>query len=95
MNRFTPTEEGFEQAYRAPDRSGSADRQFIDFVSIVGIMWRGRWLIAACIVLTTAVGMFAIVETAPIYAAETKLMLDQRQRRITTGEEVVSSLQLN
>ncbi|AUQ60454.1 putative exopolysaccharide biosynthesis transport protein (plasmid) [Phaeobacter inhibens] len=78
-----------------PKTSFAADdgQEVLDLGAIFAIIWRGRWVIAACVLIGLIVGIWrAYIVATPLYGAEVQLVLDPRDEKVVDIESVVSSL---
>ncbi|AHD11441.1 putative exopolysaccharide biosynthesis transport protein (plasmid) [Phaeobacter gallaeciensis] len=78
-----------------PKTSFAADdgQEVLDLGAIFAIIWRGRWVIAACVLIGLIVGIWrAYIAATPLYGAEVQLVLDTRDEKVVDIESVVSSL---
>ncbi|MFV1528236.1 MULTISPECIES: GumC family protein [unclassified Phaeobacter] len=78
-----------------PKTSFAADdgQEVLDLGAIFAIIWRGRWVIAACVMLGLFLGIWrAYLAATPLYGAEVQLVLDTRDEKVVDIESVVSSL---
>ncbi|ATG45377.1 putative exopolysaccharide biosynthesis transport protein (plasmid) [Phaeobacter piscinae] len=78
-----------------PKTSFAADdgQEVLDLGAIFAIIWRGRWVIAACVLIGLIVGIWrAYIVATPLYGAEVQLVLDTRDEKVVDIESVVSSL---
>lgn len=73
--------------------SASEEADTFDLLRLVGILWRGKWLIALLALLATLGGAFYAFEVAqPRYAAETRLILEVRGPNVVNVETVVEGI---
>ncbi|UTS82509.1 Tyrosine-protein kinase wzc (plasmid) [Phaeobacter piscinae] len=78
-----------------PKTSFAADdgQEVLDLGAIFAIIWRGRWVIAACVLIGLIIGIWrAYIAATPLYGAEVQLVLDTRDEKVVDIESVVSSL---
>ncbi|ATG37566.1 putative exopolysaccharide biosynthesis transport protein (plasmid) [Phaeobacter piscinae] len=78
-----------------PKTSFAADdgQEVLDLGAIFAIIWRGRWVIAACVLIGLIVGIWrAYIAATPLYGTEVQLVLDTRDEKVVDIESVVSSL---
>ncbi|WP_237029036.1 GumC family protein [Phaeobacter porticola] len=78
-----------------PKTSFAADdgQEVLDLGAIFAIIWRGRWLICACILMGLILGIWrGYIASTPLYGAEVQLVLDTRDEKVVDIESVVSSL---
>ncbi|UWR51176.1 polysaccharide biosynthesis tyrosine autokinase (plasmid) [Phaeobacter inhibens] len=78
-----------------PKTSFAADdgQEVLDLGAIFAIIWRGRRVIAACVLIGLIVGIWrAYIVATPLYGAEVQLVLDPRDEKVVDIESVVSSL---
>ncbi|WP_242407082.1 polysaccharide biosynthesis tyrosine autokinase [Phaeobacter sp. S60] len=78
-----------------PKTSFAADdgQEVLDLGAIFAIIWRGRWVIAACVLIGLIIGVWrAYIAATPLYGAEVQLVLDTRDEKVVDIESVVSSL---
>ncbi|WHP70523.1 GumC family protein [Phaeobacter inhibens] len=68
-------------------------QEVLDLGALFAIIWRGRWVIAACVLIGLIVGIWrAYIVATPLYGAEVQLVLDPRDEKVVDIESVVSSL---
>ncbi|WP_254682210.1 GumC family protein [Phaeobacter inhibens] len=78
-----------------PKTSFAADdgQEVLNLGAIFAIIWRGRWVIAACVLIGLIVGIWrGYIVATPLYGAEVQLVLDPRDEKVVDIESVVSSL---
>ncbi|MFS4583397.1 GumC family protein [Phaeobacter sp. C3_T13_0] len=78
-----------------PKTSFAADdgQEVLDLGAIFAIIWRGRWVICACVLIGLFFGVWrAYIASTPLYGAEVQLVLDTRDEKVVDIESVVSSL---
>lgn len=54
-------------------------------------IWRGKWIIAICIVLSLSMGLLAVSQLTPTYKASAKVLFESDRTNVTNLEEVVVS----
>ncbi|MEM6677797.1 MAG: exopolysaccharide transport family protein [Pseudomonadota bacterium] len=67
----------------------------IGLVELLTALLRYKWWIAAATVLGAALAVIIVTLIPPVYTASSQVMLDTRERRVTTAAEVVSGLTLS
>jgi polysaccharide biosynthesis transport protein len=63
-------------------RSGDEDDDLIDLRAIFSRLWRGKWIIAICVLFAAAFGYLTATQYDPIYRASAKVMFDAPGREI-------------
>ncbi|KXF92543.1 succinoglycan biosynthesis transporter [Phaeobacter inhibens] len=89
-----PTTMGSTNVSTPKTSFAAADGQeVLDLGALFAIIWRGRWVIAACVLIGLIVGIWrAYIVATPLYGAEVQLVLDPRDEKVVDIESVVSSL---
>jgi capsular exopolysaccharide synthesis family protein len=65
----------------------------IDLGKVMGVIWRGKLVIALCGILAVfAGGLYTFALTTPLFTAATTVVLESRQEQIVDIESVVSGL---
>ncbi|PYG25486.1 GumC family protein [Pelagimonas varians] len=77
-----------------PTSSGTGTNSYsedIDILSLVSVLWRGKWLIGFCMTLTILLGGYqAFVAATPKYVAVATLALQPQNDQVVDIESVVS-----
>jgi capsular exopolysaccharide synthesis family protein len=86
-----------EKSYRptqtARDLDPRTDDDEIDLLEMVSVLWRGKWIIAACAALALLVGgYYAYVLAVPKYRSTATLALELRNEQIVDIESVFSGV---
>lgn len=68
----------------------SEDDDAIDLRALAAVLWRGKWIIAICILLCLLLAFFAVSQQTPVYQASAKVIFDLEQRNVTDIEEVIA-----
>ncbi|MDV7141327.1 polysaccharide biosynthesis tyrosine autokinase [Tropicimonas sp. TH_r6] len=67
----------------------------IDLSYLVGVLWRGKWIIAICsIVAAILTAYFVVNRIEPLYDARSVLALEGREEQVSPIDSVVSGLPL-
>lgn len=65
----------------------------LDLMQLLGLAWRGKWIIAICIVVCLLVSIVYVREIAvPRYQATAKILISQRSAQVIDFESVVSGV---
>lgn len=73
--------------------SGSNQNDEIDIFTLIATIWRGKWIIAAMIAISIAMGVFYLRNMAtPLYTSSAVVALASRQEQIVDFESVISGL---
>ncbi|MEL6768373.1 MAG: exopolysaccharide transport family protein [Pseudomonadota bacterium] len=72
-----------------------AEADEISLAELLAAVLRYKWWIAAAALLGAGIAAFIVSLIAPVYTASSQVMLDTRERRVTTAAEVVSGLTLS
>jgi succinoglycan biosynthesis transport protein ExoP len=73
-------------------QQGTPDDE-LDLTRLLALVWRGKWIILACIAVAFALATFYIREVAvPRYAATTRLVIEAQDRNVVDIESVVSGM---
>ncbi|MCF3935166.1 polysaccharide biosynthesis tyrosine autokinase [Acuticoccus sp. M5D2P5] len=67
----------------------------VDLGRVIQIIWAGKWTIAACLVVTMLVALYALRQVTPQYFAAATVLLDDRQKNVTNVRAVVADLSLS
>lgn len=86
-----------EKSYRptqtARDLDPRGDDDEIDLLAMVAVLWRGKWIIAACALVALLIGgYYAYVAATPKYRATATLALELRNEQIVDIESVFSGV---
>ena len=87
-------ERGPLQLRRRVDRHAPKDDS-LDVRELVSAIWRGRWRIGAITLACAILAAMLVSQVTPKYSAVAKILLDPRESRLTTGDDVVSDLVLS
>lgn len=69
------------------------DADEIDLLELAGTLWRGKWIILACSLLSAALGGYYAYRMAiPMYSAETSIAIDTSGPQIVDIENVFSGV---
>ncbi|WP_233270666.1 GumC family protein [Chachezhania sediminis] len=78
-------------AMKGPQEVGEADT--IDLGSLSSVLWRGKYLVCAVMLLTTFLaGLYAYVLAVPLYQSTAVVMLNNRQEQVVDLESVIGGL---
>ncbi len=95
-SRFNPTDfRPMARARRPLPVPGGADGDAVELRALARAVWRGRWLMAACMIGAGLLAFALVSQIRPTFEATAKVMLDPRKAQIMTGEEVVQDLDLS
>lgn len=86
-SRLRDRSEGPHAAGAAPD--------LVDMGGILRLVWRRKWIVIGAALAAFALALVAASQMTPMYTATAQVMLDTRQQRVTTTEEVVSEIELS
>ncbi len=67
----------------------------VDFADILRVIWRGKYAIAAFTLVASVLGYLVQSQIPRIYAANAQIMLDTREGRVLTVEQVVANITVN
>ncbi|MBW4985714.1 AAA family ATPase [Mameliella sp. CS4] len=88
MPRETGTHDDFLREPHSAPQSGS-----FDILSLVGLVWRGKWLLLACVVVFTMIGWYYANRIAtPLYTANARLSFQIRSQQVVDMESVLSGV---
>ena len=76
------------------DRSAAdQDGKELDLLALINAVWRGKWIIAACIALGIAAGWYEATKVAvPMYRATAQMALQLRNEPVVNLETVISGV---
>ena len=78
-------------AIQAVDLTNKSDE--FDLLKLLGVLWRGKWLALACMVLgIIAGGIYAFGLVTPQYSSSATVALDNRDSKVVDFDSVVSGL---
>ena len=63
-----------------------------DALALLGMLWRGRWVIAATVVFALAIATTFILLSTPLYLSTTQILIDPRAKRVLQTEVVPTGL---
>ena len=67
-----------------------------DLLQLLGVLWRGKWLALACMVLgIIAGGVYAFGIVTPLYSSSATVALDNRDSQVVDFDSVVSGLSVD
>ncbi len=72
-----------------------ADADAVDPRALLAALWRGRRTVLGAALLCAGLAFVLVSQVTPRYSALSQVLLDPRERRILTDEQVVSDLKLN
>ena len=75
-----------------PDSRQSDGLMSLSILQVLGIVWRRKWIIAACIVVALSAAIVANGVITPRYTATASLIVEPRQQTVIEIESVISSL---
>ncbi len=76
--------------------AGSAGDAEINIGALLGVLWRGKWLIVACIgVVVLIAGVYVFALAVPSYKADAVVMLDTRAEQVVDLQSVLGGLSGN
>ncbi len=64
----------------------------LSLLQVLGIVWRRKWIIAACLVVGLSAAIVANGVIAPRYTATASIIVEPRQQNVIEIESVISSL---
>ncbi|WP_299938841.1 polysaccharide biosynthesis tyrosine autokinase [uncultured Pelagimonas sp.] len=67
------------------------DEGGINIRVVAATLWRGKWIIAICVLLSLTLAFFRVSQQVPSYRAAAKVIFDLERRNITDIEEVIST----
>lgn len=70
------------------------DDDGIDLRGLLLTLWRGKWIIAVCCVVTGVLGILAVSQTQPSFTATAKVMFQPPQMNIVDLQEVLAAPEL-
>lgn len=71
--------------------SGTTADTMVDLGHLASALWRGLWLIAACVVLTVGLATWYLLDVAvPKYTAEARIVMEARDQNVVDLESVIS-----
>lgn len=74
-----------------PPADGQQDfKDTVDIRSIVMTLWRGKWIIAICLLISYVIGYLTVSQIVPTYRANTTVMFDIQQTNVVDLQEVLS-----
>lgn len=88
-------EDGPLMLRRKVQRHHHPDDDAVDVRELFRVVWRGRVVIALCMAACAVAAALYVSTITPRYAATSKVLLDPRESRFITDEEVVSDLELS
>lgn len=68
-----------------PEESG------FDLRALIAKVWRGKWIVAVCVVVALCLGFLAVSQMKPVYRASAMVLFEGQQANITDIEDVVVS----
>ncbi len=66
------------------------DDDTIDIRGLLLTLWRGKWIVAICVLIASVLGYLAISQLKPTYRASAKVMFDIQQTNVANLQEVVA-----
>ena len=94
MNTQTPTRMPGAAA-RGSMAPRSEEPDSVDLIEMLRGLWRRKGIVLGAALLAGGLVALALSQVTPRYTAVAKVMLDPRQHRVVTSEEVVSDLDLS
>lgn len=73
-----------------PDMAPLPDDGGIDLRAIVGLLWRGKWIIAICMAVGLGLGLLAVSQLEPTYRASAKVLFQPEQTSAANLQELLS-----
>lgn len=95
MSTHDPFENGPLTLRRKAPRLQHSDDDAVDVRELFRVVWRGRYLVGVCMLVCAVLAALYVSTITPRYAATAKVLLDPRESRFITDEEVVSDLDLS
>lgn len=90
QDRISPPVRQLRQLPRSRALDAAAD--LVDFGFIVAVLRREKWLIAAFVTVIVALALVVVLRMPPAYTTSAQVLLETRQERVLTSEQVVSNL---
>ncbi|WP_138422447.1 polysaccharide biosynthesis tyrosine autokinase [Maritimibacter alexandrii] len=76
----------------SPSQSGILEDE-LDLMRLLGLVWRGRWIIIACVAVAILLSMLYVRNIAvPKYASTVRLVIEAEDRNVVDIEAVVSGI---
>lgn len=75
-----------------PDSRHGDGLMSLSLLQVLGIVWRRKWIIAACLVVGLSAAIIANGVIAPRYTATASIIVEPRQQNVIEIESVISSL---
>ena len=73
--------------------SGATADTLVDLGHLASALWRGLWLIAACVALTVGLATWYVLDVAvPKYTAEARIVMEARDQNVVDLESVISGV---
>lgn len=94
MNKQNPTPRLSDSLRTAPLRRDETEDS-IDLLDLVRNVWHRKWLIIGIGALFGGIVAIVVSTVTPRYSATAKVMLNPRETRVVTSQEVVSNLDLS
>ena len=94
--RIAQQPEGYGSYGPGADWNSSSQRddagEAIDLRAIFGVLWRGKWVVLAMVLLGFGLGYVISKQIKPVYAASATVMLNTRDTNVVDVESVLSGL---
>ncbi|WP_421906110.1 polysaccharide biosynthesis tyrosine autokinase [Mameliella sp.] len=73
----------------------SEEAPSFDLLNLIGILWRGKIIIAAFALMLAVYGVYVAMTATPFYSASTRLMLSGQNAQVVNLESVASGLSMD
>ena len=84
------------QSYGIEDiNSEHEDDPILDIGEKLAVLWRGKWIVAICILLASVFGFLTISQLEPRYMASAKVLFDLQNRQIANVDSLIVGAGVN
>ena len=74
-----------------PTPEAEGDEDVIDIRGLLHTIWRGKWIVAVCVLFAAVLGSLLTTQQPAVYRATAKVMFDSARANVQAGEDVVGS----
>ncbi|WP_417690086.1 GumC family protein [Roseibium sp.] len=76
-----------------PQKQSPPTTSAIDFKHLIGMMWRGKWIIVACLAAALLISGYYVKRImVPIYRATTVVMLEPNEQKVVNLDSIIPGL---
>ncbi len=68
-----------------------AEESGLDLRALLGKVWRGRWIIAVCVVVALAIAFLLVSQMRPVYRASSKVLFESQQSNVADLQSVLAT----